>query len=439
MPELLAIEQATQLGVEVTPGSAVACPKRFTALSVIPAVKAEIRTFRPQGYKFDTIAAMDKEWSRAAITGFPNYEELHYLFASALAYAAPTNPATGAYQYVSTPGISTADTYKAYTIEHGSAVRAHRTVGNVVNALNFDFSRSGVTMDGEMIGGPIIDDIHLSTNATYTLTAGGSPPTAGTFTLTYVGQTTGNIAHNATAAAVQTALEALSTIGAGNVEVVATVATGTGKLDTAANVYTIEFVYALALAPRTLTGTFTSLTASATIALAAGVVGVAPTYLGVKPVLPTQVDLYLADTWAGLAGASALTRGFSAGWSISDRWGMPWPIGTALTNWIKGIENSQVKLTANLKLVADATGMGLLTTMRAGSTKFMRIKATGELIASAVYYLFQTDLALKVVGEPTEFEDVDGLYAIGWDFNGFYDATSGKTIETTVINSNAAL
>lgn len=42
-------------------------------------------------------------------------------------------------------------------------------------------------------------------------------PTGGTFTLTFDGQTTSAIAYNASAATVQTALEALSTIGTGNV------------------------------------------------------------------------------------------------------------------------------------------------------------------------------------------------------------------------------
>lgn len=42
-------------------------------------------------------------------------------------------------------------------------------------------------------------------------------PTGGTFTLTYSGQTTAAIAYNATASAVQSALEALSNIGVGDV------------------------------------------------------------------------------------------------------------------------------------------------------------------------------------------------------------------------------
>lgn len=49
-----------------------------------------------------------------------------------------------------------------------------------------------------------------------TLTVTGTP-TGGTFTLTYKGQTTAGIVYNAAASAVQTALAALSTIGAGNV------------------------------------------------------------------------------------------------------------------------------------------------------------------------------------------------------------------------------
>lgn len=49
-----------------------------------------------------------------------------------------------------------------------------------------------------------------------TITITGTP-TGGTFTLTFDGQTTGNIAYNASAATVDTALEALSNIAAGEV------------------------------------------------------------------------------------------------------------------------------------------------------------------------------------------------------------------------------
>jgi P22 coat protein - gene protein 5 len=55
-------------------------------------------------------------------------------------------------------------------------------------------------------------------NEVQTATITGSP-TGGTFTLTYSGQTTSGIAYNATANTVKTALQALSTVGNGNVSV----------------------------------------------------------------------------------------------------------------------------------------------------------------------------------------------------------------------------
>lgn len=56
------------------------------------------------------------------------------------------------------------------------------------------------------------------TNEIQTATITGSP-TGGTFTLSFGGQTTGALNHNATGATVQAALEALSTIGEDNVTV----------------------------------------------------------------------------------------------------------------------------------------------------------------------------------------------------------------------------
>lgn len=56
-------------------------------------------------------------------------------------------------------------------------------------------------------------------NERQSLTVTGGVPTAGTFTLTFGGQDTAALPFDATAAAVQAALEALGTIGAGNVAV----------------------------------------------------------------------------------------------------------------------------------------------------------------------------------------------------------------------------
>lgn len=86
-----------------------------------------------------------------------------------------------------------------------------------------------------------------------TATITGSP-TGGTFTLTFGGQTTSAIAYNAAASAVQTALQALSTVGANNVTV-------TGS---AGGPYTITFVNALGKADQAQITATASLTGGTT-------------------------------------------------------------------------------------------------------------------------------------------------------------------------------
>jgi hypothetical protein len=77
--------------------------------------------------------------------------------------------------------------------------------------------------------------VAAQTNEVQTVTIGGGA-TGGTFPLTFNGQTAAGIAWNAAASAVQTALAALSTVGAGNVAV-------TGS---AGGPYTVTFQGALA-------------------------------------------------------------------------------------------------------------------------------------------------------------------------------------------------
>jgi len=75
-------------------------------------------------------------------------------------------------------------------------------------------------------GTVLVTSTNYSTDAVQDIALTGNP-TGGTFALTLGGQTTGAIAYNATAATVQAALQALSSIGSGNVAVTAA-PSGTG-------------------------------------------------------------------------------------------------------------------------------------------------------------------------------------------------------------------
>lgn len=144
--------------------------------------------------------------------------------------------------------------------------------------------RKGVVSGYDLSGLAYDQDVFLSAtdgalcdadpgaNEKQTVTISGSP-TGGTFTLTFGGQTTSGLAHNASAATVEAALEALSTIGQGNVQV-------TGS---AGGPYTVEFVGALAktnVAAMTADGA--SLTGGSTpsVAVAASQAGVASVKAG---------------------------------------------------------------------------------------------------------------------------------------------------------------
>jgi hypothetical protein len=92
-----------------------------------------------------------------------------------------------------------------------------------------------------MAQGQIIDNLQTVSLGT---------PSAGTFTLTYKGQTTAGITFNAAASAVQTALTGLSTIGTGN-------ATVTGS---AGGPYSVSFTGTLASDSTAMTGSASGLT-----------------------------------------------------------------------------------------------------------------------------------------------------------------------------------
>lgn len=94
-------------------------------------------------------------------------------------------------------------------IQTGSEVAENSVVDGTQVPLSADGRRileSGTVM------------VYTGVSEVQTVTITGTP-TGGGFTLTFDGETTASLAHNATAAQVQSALAALSTIGAGNVSV----------------------------------------------------------------------------------------------------------------------------------------------------------------------------------------------------------------------------
>ena len=112
--------------------------------------------------------------------------------------------------------------------------------GNVVFASANAYTGPTIVNQGTLTlsgGGTLAQSGNVSTVQTVTFTTAA---TAGTYTLTFNGQTTTGIAFNATAAVVQAALQALSNIGPNNV-----IVGGTGGPSVTASTLTFTFVNAL--------------------------------------------------------------------------------------------------------------------------------------------------------------------------------------------------
>jgi DUF971 family protein len=325
MPERATLTQGVQLGVESTPGTSVAANKKLQSTSIETKVMAEINSFRPMGTKYATTEILGKEWSEFEIEGQGSYQDTSYLLASCLAYAAPVEIATsGAYTWTFAPSSTAEDTVKTYTVEHGSAVRAHKLTNALITEIEYDFTRDGVEVSGSGIGQRVEDGI-------------------------------------------------------------------------------------------TLTAT--------------------PDTVAEKPMLPTDVDVYIDSTSAGLGGTK-LTRAMNVNVKVSDRFGPVWVLNSANSSFVSTIE-TEPSAEITVMVEADTQGMGLLTDMRSTATKFLRVSATSADNAGnsgTNKYKFEWDAAVKVK-EVGDFSDEDGIYAIEWTFDMVHDPTWGKAYTVSCVNS----
>jgi hypothetical protein len=169
-------------------------------------------------------------------------------------------------------------------------------------------------------------------------------------------------------------------------------------------------------------------------AAAVGATGL--TALDVVPILPTQVCVYLDPTAAAI-GTTKLTRDFLASFEISDLFGPFWPLDCQNPSF-GGHAPLKPGAMATLQLGNDTQGRALVTNMRAGTSVYCRIEATGPIIETTVAHRLRIDMALKVVEAPTR-GDSDGLSTLEWGFGIFDDPSFGGAIKVQVITNLATL
>lgn len=179
--------------------------------SITPTFKPETKASRPFGSKTDTTLTLMKEHGEASLSGDNIIlAELPYLLGASLGNLATENLGGGLYRRTCTFTSVTEDNVEPLKFQRGSARRAETINKAVCSELSLSVSKnSGAsTISATLLGSALDTTTDLVGAAIQTITLSGAP-TSGTFTITVLGKTTGTLAKNATAAQVESALNAV--------------------------------------------------------------------------------------------------------------------------------------------------------------------------------------------------------------------------------------
>lgn len=167
MAEVSALAQVVQLGVEVTPGTAVAATKKLASLSIEPSPEMSVQTFRPAGQKYATTAVQHREHTALAVSGIPTYDEIVYLLSSCLCTATITTPGgTSPRLWTFAPSSTAPDTVKTYTVEKGDATKCYDIPYCLFTGFSLEIGTDDVSLSGSAIGKAMITGQTLAGGAT---------------------------------------------------------------------------------------------------------------------------------------------------------------------------------------------------------------------------------------------------------------------------------
>lgn len=430
MPEVASINQVVQIGVETTEGTAVPALKKLASLGFDIGPDVTIDVFKATGRKRPSIASMSMESAEGDLTGRPTYDEIMYPLAMIMGNMVTTSLGSGAFQHVFTPKTSGADVVTSLTIEQGDPFSglAHRSAGVKLTSFGINVSRTATEVTGTVIGKRVeSEDIRLSGNEVQQLAITGGPPTSGEADLTFSGQTTAGVAFDATASELQTALEALSNVNPGDV-----LCTGGPWPD---DPILVEFAGQYAqtnVAAITATDDFDV----GDVTITSPTAGTPPTELPETPIQATEWSCYIDDV-SGSLGTTKATRVISVSTSDSDRFGPVWVVDQAQDSYVATVETDPTS-EITVMLQANAYARALFSTMRAGASKFVRLEAVGPVIGGGINHRLRFDMHMKVT-DISRFQDQDGVYAIQFTGQWFHNAAWAKSIQATVINTQATL
>lgn len=419
------------IGKETVSGTEVTPTRQMGSLEIMLNPVPVVQTFSPMGYLLDTTAATNYEDSAIQLKGQGDFNEIVIPYSGLIAAVTPTTPGGGtlAREWLFNLDSSNLQTPATFTAEVGDVTRAQRAGYMLFKEVDMaiDFEK-GVQITGNGFARKLRDQ-----KTTYVTITGGTP-SSGTWSFTVGGQTAAALSKTITAAALQTALEALSNVDPGDV-----VATA-GPLGTAPIVLVWQGQFLTTEVPALSTAdtfdagdvTLYNLNPLATAST-------------LKSILGSQIDIWSNTTshaslvtQAGSGTSTALDRIFNYNVKFADRWGPIKPMRTGNNGTYAAHAALKPKVSVSFSVGADSNGWAFYRNLQANTMIWQRAQATGPLIETGQSYLFQQDLAIFLT-KVNPIKEGQGLAQIDFEGSVAHDFTWGLGMSTLVRNAVTAL
>lgn len=407
---------------------------RLNGLSMMLTPEVVINPFQPKGAMVPTAPRVDDKFTRGSYNGSVDFNGLTYPLYGLLGFPTYTNlgGSPAAHSRVWTWNGRRPNRAASFSGHYGYPDSAEEALGIIFNTMSLSGGRpDGFEVSGDLFGkvmtaGNLMGGITLERQ---TITPSGTV-SGGTWTFEFEGQVTGNINHNANAATIQTAIEALPNVEPGDVIVAG------GPLSSGA--VTIDF-----------TGSFAgvnvpigvvedaNITGGGTLAIAQTTAG-ADAAVDIDAILAGAIhgNAFLDSSWANLGNTSlGYCLGMSA--SIGERLSRVTPVNKAQTTDARidvGQQEHNLMLTLARNAVADAQ----LAKLYAGTWSFPRIEWEGDTISGSNEYLLRIEAAVFYDGisDPGATQN-----ALTREYSGRIgiDPVSANCLKVTLINTLAGL
>lgn len=414
--ERASIYEGSQIGPEVTAGTAVAATHRLLNTAFIPDIAPDITDVRTQGEKFDTDIAIGKEHTTGKTTGKAAYYDLAYLFSSLCTVPVITTPANNStWNITCTTSIAT-NTFgitfqNKFGISATLAAASYASLALLTAAIGgmASVGTGNVKITGSLISFTIQFVGALSTDPSVPTVTGTAVPTAvaaNTATLTrrwtYVMNPWGPET-NIQTFTLEKGIPATANLAQ---QIAQLTMTGlqlafSNKEATASG----DFVGMTAADPFTMT---TGLTSAANIPSAV--------------INPKDIGVYVGTSLFGANGVSRLNRVFAYEWGCSGRSTPVMTLDDSMPSMSNTVEAEGVKWTAKMTMAQDAYGQAQLANLRAGTVGYRVVEAKGPTIETGFPLRLKITEKFKLTNGPKT--DTDGIYVGAYESNAIFDGTT---------------